>query len=314
MSGCLAGGSEIMANRIEQIKQAKIALEKAVRDRGLDWPMPNKYSHPTDKQLYGYLEHAAEIINTLKHEHPDALHSFTDAIGNHIRARHAKMWTEVMAVFHAVPDTQEETPGSTEQALHQAKLWAASWLGKMCGSDRDKLDAVIELMASGHARVFWPAYKKILPKINQAQWDRIAPQFGDFELQKTLRYAVQACCNELADHGVEVWYPPPLPSSQLQKRLAHLEQEVRYCEEPDRESHIPYLICWAVLHLSQDQWNRLAVKINRYDREEVKAIIQIWQPEIEQRGLNPWLPESKSRAKKKQPNQAEKQNGKSSDT
>lgn len=251
-------------------------LQHAVESRRLPWPMPTKWDRIKDATVLAYLEHAPDIFEELAAKYPGAVQAYADSLYEHVKARHAKMWDQALKTYALAPNLQ-------------TARWVASWLVKFCGHNQNRINTIIALIVNGDLENFMTRLNGLIPKLNQEQWDQIAPLFIDFENQKNLRFVAHKHQDKLKANGVTPWYPTMSHSryGNQPEELTKIFEEYAGRADP----LIPYLISDAILDLSPDQWDQLVSLVKRrFDKKEIQKILEIWEPEIKEQGLHRKLP------------------------
>ena len=253
-------------------------LQQAVESRRLSWPLPTKYDRLDDATVCAYIEHAAAIFLEVKSEAPLAASIYAGQMYEHVKARHAKMWDAALAAYHAAP-------------ANRARTFVAQWLMRFSGQNQQRIETIVDLIVSGDVQYFSFGLAQVLSKFNQEQWDKVVPLFTEFQMQENLRYNVDKCSAELQERGVCIWYPRTHNSMYDGKPEVVEEKVAQYVRGEEPADSVADFLMGAILHLRQEQWDQLVPLIRyRSDKKDLLKMVELWQEEIDARGLKPWVP------------------------
>lgn len=182
-----------MDERLVGMKRAKEAMEEAFSRLGLDYPVPSRHASPDADTVRTYMRNGPQVMAEL-YDAPVATRSFASAVTEHVSVKVKDQWDNAKHTFEAAPDSMTRSQLSY-------------WLEGMCGSSKARVQDLVDFVSRQRPEDLRDLLAFLAPKVNQEQWDSIAPKMTAPRDQQMLRNLTNRRAKALEKNGVIPWFP-----------------------------------------------------------------------------------------------------------
>lgn len=169
-------------------------LKVAVEAVGLPYPLPSRWATPDADLIRKYVKHAKDIVEAPGIEFTD-LSEFSGAIREHIDTKFRDCWADMVAAYFAAP------PGK----LNRSQF--AFWLTQAAGNSKEFVAKVLDVVLQEDPAEIWEFSPWLMVRINQEQWDKLAPHLADPALVERNVNFIKMKRARIEKNGVNPWIP-----------------------------------------------------------------------------------------------------------
>lgn len=178
------------------LKEAEMATKIAFGKIGLNYPIPDRYETVSPEVIRPYMEKGPQVMDGLQ-DFPVATRSFASAVCEHVSTKVSDQWDNAKLTFEHAPDSF--TKG---QLSH--------WLRKMAGGSK-KVQDLVEFSTHQDPRDLRSILHFLATRVNQEQWDTLAPKMTVPDDQMMLRNLTSRKAKIMEKNGVTPWFPSAEP-------------------------------------------------------------------------------------------------------
>lgn len=179
------------------LRSAYAEQEKVFKKIGLNYPVPNRYETVSPEVIRPYMEKGPQVMDELK-DFPVATSSFASAVCEHVSTKVSDQWDNAKLTFEHAPDSF-------------TKGQLSYWFVKMCGSSKKRLQDLVDFSSRQEPRDLRDLLGFLAPKVNQEQWDTLAPKMTVPDDQMMLRNLTTRKAKTMEKNGVTPWFPSVEP-------------------------------------------------------------------------------------------------------
>lgn len=168
-------------------------LDATLLQYGLTAPIPDRHESPSDGVVDDYIKTGPIVMNSLR-EDPLAASFYASGVREHVTTKNRSQWNAALETFRKSPD-----------ALTKSQV--AYWLRQLCGGKKDLVEDLVEFCEQQDPSDLRELLSFLTPRINQQQWDRLAPKMTLPKDKIMLENIVTRRASTLEKNGVTPWFP-----------------------------------------------------------------------------------------------------------
>lgn len=168
-------------------------LAAALEAKGLPYPLPDRWEDPDPDMIRAYI-HAAQDVVTAPGMDLELITDFSAAILEHITTKYRDCWDDMVAAYFAAPAGNERSQ-------------FAFWLMQAAGSSKKYVARVLDVVLAEDPALIWDFLPWLFVRINQEQWDLLAPNLTDPVLSERIVNFIRRNRSRIEKKGVTPWIP-----------------------------------------------------------------------------------------------------------
>ena len=168
-------------------------LAAALEAKGLPYPLPDRWEDPDPEMIRAYI-HAAQDVVTAPGMDLELITDFSAAILEHITTKYRDCWDDMVTAYFAAPAGIERSQ-------------FAFWLMQAAGSSKKYVARVLNVVLAEDPALIWDFLPWLFVRINQEQWDLLAPNLTDPVLSERIVNFTRRNRSRIEKKGVTPWIP-----------------------------------------------------------------------------------------------------------
>jgi hypothetical protein len=173
--------------------EANMRIESTLQKLGLPSPVPDRHATPGIELVERYISSGPEIMNMMADDRV-ATRFFVCAVTEHVSTKCRREWKSAKETFDNAPDDL-------------TKSQVSYWLSKMCGRNSGLIDDLVKFCERQEPENLRDLLAFLATRINQQQWDQLAPKMTIPRDQQMLRNLTTRRGAALEKNGVTPWFP-----------------------------------------------------------------------------------------------------------
>ncbi len=168
-------------------------LAAALEAKGLPYLLPDRWEDPDPEMIRAYI-HAAQDVVTAPGMDLELITDFSAAILEHITTKYRDCWDDMVTAYFAAPAGIERSQ-------------FAFWLMQAAGASKKYVARVLDVVLAEDPALIWDFLPWLFVRINQEQWDLLAPNLTDPVLSERIVNFIRRNRSRIEKKGVTPWIP-----------------------------------------------------------------------------------------------------------
>lgn len=153
-------------------------LIEVLEAKGLLYPLPDRWEDPDPEMIRAYI-HAAQDVVTAPGMDLELITDFSAAILEHITTKYRDCWDDMVTAYFAAP----------------------------AGASKKYVARVLDVVLAEDPALIWDFLPWLFVRINQEQWDLLAPNLTDPTLSERIVNFIRRNRSRIEKKGVTPWIP-----------------------------------------------------------------------------------------------------------